>query len=140
MSLTEQSRPKVGVAVFIMKDGTFIMGHRIGAHGADTWGLPGGHLEFGETWEECVVRETSEEVGLTIKNIRFLAATNDVFVTEAKHYITIFMLADWAGGTAQILEPDRCKEIAWFTYETMPKHVFLPLVNLKRQHPNLLLV
>lgn len=113
------------------------MGHRQGSHGADSWGLPGGHLEFGESWEACVSRETLEEVGLTIKNIRFLTATNDVFKSENKHYITIFMIADWAGGQAKVLEPDKCLSIGWFTYDTMPTNIFLPLINLKLNNPTL---
>lgn len=54
--------------------------------------LPGGHLEFGESWEECARREILEETGLAVQDVRFLTATNDVFTAEAKHYITIFMV------------------------------------------------
>lgn len=133
------NRPGVGVAVFILKNGRFIMGHRQGAHGYDTWGLPGGHLEFGESWEEGVIRETREEVGVEIKNIRFIAATNDIFLAENKHNVTIFMIADWAGGEPQVLEPEKCKEVGWYTYETMPENVFLPLIDLKKSYPDLTL-
>jgi|GEM_PF-5891666 len=38
---------RVGVGVFVFKNGEFIMLKRRGSHGADTWSLPGGHLEFG---------------------------------------------------------------------------------------------
>lgn len=56
-----------------------------------TWGLPGGHLEFGESFETCAARETLEETGLKIKDVRFLNATNSIMKVENKHYITIFM-------------------------------------------------
>ena len=56
-----------------------------------TLALPGGHLEFGESFENCAVREVLEETGLTIQNVRFLTATNDVMEEEGKHYVTIFM-------------------------------------------------
>jgi 8-oxo-dGTP diphosphatase len=133
----EIMRPKVGVATFVVKDGRFIMLRRRGAHGQGTWGLPGGHLEFGESWEECAKREVDEEVGLKLKNIRFFAATNDVFEAEDKHYITIFMLADWSGGVASNKEPHRSTEIDWFTFASMPDDVFLPIENLKQTHKSL---
>jgi ADP-ribose pyrophosphatase YjhB (NUDIX family) len=53
--------------------------------------LPGGHLEHGESWEECARREILEETGLVVRDVRFLTATNDVFAAEGKHYVTIFM-------------------------------------------------
>ena len=33
----------------------------------NAWVMPGGHLEFGETLEDCIRREIKEEVGITIK-------------------------------------------------------------------------
>ena len=61
--IMNEHRPKVGIGVIIQKDGKLLMGQRRGAHGADTWCPPGGHLEFGETWESCARRETREEAG-----------------------------------------------------------------------------
>ena len=56
-----QQIPRVGIAVFIFKDGKFLMGRRKGAHGEDTWSVPGGHLEFGEMIEDGARREVEEE-------------------------------------------------------------------------------
>lgn len=55
--------------------------------------IAGGHLEIGESWEECVVRETREETGyeISVEQAQFLHTTNDVFQAEKKHYVTIFM-------------------------------------------------
>lgn len=56
-----------------------------------TWGLPGGHLEFGESFETCAAREVLEETGITLNDVRFLTAVNNIMPAEGKHYVTIFM-------------------------------------------------
>lgn len=58
---------------------------------AGTLAIPGGHLEFGESFETCAEREVLEETGLAVRDVRFLTATNSVMVEERKHYVTIFM-------------------------------------------------
>lgn len=82
----EQNRPKVGVAVIIRKDNKILLGKRIGSHGAGTWAFPGGHLEFGETPEQCAQREVFEETGLLLENFLRHGYTNDIFNVENKHY------------------------------------------------------
>jgi 8-oxo-dGTP diphosphatase len=129
--------PRVGVTTFVIKNGKFLMCLRSGAHGADTWGLPGGKLDLGESLEDCSLREIDEEVGVKVQNVQFLAITNDIFESEQLHYITIFMKADWASGKPQVLEPEKCKEWRWFSYNKMPENLMLPLVNLKKGYPNL---
>jgi 8-oxo-dGTP pyrophosphatase MutT (NUDIX family) len=57
----------------------------------DTWGLPGGHLEFGESFEACGAREVLEETGLIVHDLRFLAVVNSVMHAEGKHYAVVFV-------------------------------------------------
>ena len=60
---------RVGVAVIIKHQNTILLGERIGAHGANTWATPGGHLEFGESVEQCAIREVFEETGLKLLSL-----------------------------------------------------------------------
>ncbi|HUP26234.1 MAG TPA: NUDIX hydrolase [Candidatus Limnocylindrales bacterium] len=128
---------RVGVGVFVWKDGKFLMGQRRGSHGQNTWSLPGGHLEFNETWAQCAVREVREETGLAIKNVRFLAVTNDVFKAEAKHYVTIWIEGDWSSGNPAIMEPDKLINLQWRSFDNLPKPLFLSWKQLRKIVPHL---
>ena len=128
MDIAKQVR--VGVGVFIIKDGKFLVQQRHGSHDSDTWALPGGGMEFGETFEETAKREVLEETGLHIKNIRFAALTNDIFTKSGKHFATIWMLADWESGTERIMEPKKCRKQLWCTLDTVPTPQFTSWANL----------
>ena len=64
-----RERPKVGVGVIVLSNGRVLFGKRKGAHGTGCWATPGGHLEFGETVEECAKRELLEETGLKATSV-----------------------------------------------------------------------
>lgn len=126
----ENNRPKVGVGVAIIKDGKVLLGKRKNAHGEGTWSFPGGHLEYQETWADCAIRETFEETGLSIKNVRFGTVTNDIFPKEGKHYVTIIMISDYDSGSLRNMEPDKCEKWEWFTWESLPNTLFASIENL----------
>lgn len=132
---TQQNQPKVGVGlgVCVIRNGKVLFGKRKNSHGDGSWNFPGGHLDFGETWEQCAKRETLEETGIQIKNIRFGTATNDFFEKEGKHYVTIIMLADYDSGEVKIMEPDKCEEWDWFEWENPPTPLFVPQQNMIKQ-------
>lgn len=126
--------PRVGVGVLVIKDGKILLGKRKNAHGNGTWSPAGGHLEFGETVEECAARELLEETGLVAHSIRTLTWVNNVFEAENKHYITIFTIADTFTGTPMLKEPDKAEEWQWFDLATLPEPLFLPMKTfLERQ-------
>jgi 8-oxo-dGTP diphosphatase len=125
--------PRVGVALILEKQGRVLLVQRKGAHGEGTWSTPGGHLEFGETPAQCAIRETTEEVGVEADNPAFVAITNDVFLQEGKHYITIWMKTNDFAGDPYIAAKREVAEIKWFEWEDLPAHLFLPLQNLLNQ-------
>jgi 8-oxo-dGTP diphosphatase len=122
--------PKVGVGLIIWRDDEVLLVRRQGVHGSGTWSTPGGHLEAGETFEECALREAEEETGVTAHNIRFRAVTNDVFDAETRHYLTVWMEGDLLDGTAEARATHELSQVAWFPGDRLPNPLFLPLVNL----------
>jgi len=91
--MSEAAAPRVGVGVIVVRDGLVLLGQRIGSHGAGTWALPGGHLEFGEAVEQCAEREVMEETGLQVEVVALGPYTNNVFEEEGRHYVTLFVVA-----------------------------------------------
>jgi 8-oxo-dGTP diphosphatase len=128
------NRPYIGVGILIIKDEKILMGKRRNSHGDGTWAPPGGHLEFFESPEECAQREVLEETGISIKNIHHIGFTNDRFVKENKHYITLYYVAEYDSGTPQILEPEKCLEWKWFAFNELPQELFLSFQNFLKQH------
>lgn len=118
--------PRVGVGVFIFKDGKFLVGQRAGAHGTGSWSVPGGWLEYGESFQEAARREVAEETGVMIDNVRFGALTNNIFPDENIHSLTVWMTSDWAGGEPTILEPDKFIDQRWVDFDHLPEPLFLP--------------
>jgi 8-oxo-dGTP diphosphatase len=132
-----QEKPKVGVGVCIFKENQVLMGLRKNAHGAQTWAFPGGHLEFGETVQECARREVREETGLELGLVKPGPYSQDIFIAENKHYITLIMIGEYIGGEPQILEPHKCQEWRWFDWGKWPENLFLTNQNLIRNNIDL---
>ena len=125
-------RPRVGVGVLVKKDGKFLFGFRKSSHGSGTWCPPGGHLEYGESIEECAKREVLEEAGIKIRNIRFGTITNDIWTDDKKHYITLNMIADWESGEPRTMEPGKLEELRWISWDNLPENIFLTIENMKK--------
>lgn len=127
-------RPLPGVSVILIQDKKVLLGLRQGSHGSDSWGMPGGHLEWRESFFDCAKRETKEELGVSIKCLdKPFFVTNDYFDKEDRHYITIFVVAKIQEGKIQNREPHKCLEWKWFNYEKLPQNLFLPVKNLIEQ-------
>lgn len=126
----DNKQVRVGVGVFILRAGKFLMMQRRGSHGSGTWAPPGGKMDFGESFEDTAKREVLEETNLRITNVRLAGVTNDLFPEDEKHFITLWLLSDYEGGEAKIMEPEKCTAMEWRTFETLPDPLFSNWKNL----------
>src|SRR3990167_1693186 len=104
----EDQKPKIGIGIMILKDDKVLLGRRKGSHGAGEYAFPGGHLEYMESFEGCARRETMEECGMEIQNVRFQFLSNLTHYAP-KHYVHIGLVADWKSGEPQVREPEKCE-------------------------------
>ncbi|WP_232661024.1 nucleotide triphosphate diphosphatase NUDT15 [Pseudonocardia sp. TRM90224] len=127
---------RVGVGAVVREGERILVLRRAGAHGAGTWGLPGGHQEFGESPEETAVREVAEETGLIVAARSRLGFTDDPMPEIGRHYVTLFIGCERLTGEAQVMEPEKATDLAWLTPDELrarhdelfaPLHRFLDL-------------
>ena len=125
-----RNRPQIGIGVIIRKGNKVLLGMRKGSHGSGAWSFPGGHLEFGEQIEACAEREAQEETGALISVVGRGPFTNDIFDEEHRHYVTLFVVADYISGDIEVREPEKCERWEWFEWRDLPRPIFLPIQNL----------
>ncbi len=131
--LTSVVRVGIGVIIYNSKD-EILIGKRKSNHGKGLWGLPGGHLELGETPEKCAIRETLEESSVTISTPHIIASTNDIF-SDNKHYITLFIEATLKSGTPKCIEKHSIECWEWHKWKNLPTPLFLPIESLINNTP-----
>ena len=122
---------RVGIGVLILQNGRLLLGHRVrnaadtgGIYEPDSWCLPGGKQEYGETILEGAVRETKEETNLDIKDLQVYCAVDDL--QPGKHYVTIQVIARACSGTLCVMEPEKQDEWKWFSVDQLPKNIYTP--------------
>ena len=132
MGYVEELRAIIGHRRVILNGSVVLLtdsrGRILLQHRADgRWGLPGGLMELGESFEETARRETAEETGLTPGAMRFLgvwsgkdflcrAANGDEFysVTAA------FLAREWTGGLG--LPGEESLDFAWTEPAALPEN------------------
>lgn len=121
--------PRIGVGVVITRGDEILLMRRSGRHGPGTWSTPGGHLEPGESLEECCAREALEETGIEVGDVRFRAITNDVF-ENGRHYVTVWMEGEYVAGEVPAGATQEASAVGWFPWTDLPAPLFLPFRNL----------
>jgi 8-oxo-dGTP diphosphatase len=118
---------RVGVGLLVTKaNGRYILLHRRkGSHGAGSYSTIGGHLEYGESFKQCAIREKNEEAGrkFRIKKLRFLHICNTLHYMP-KHYVHVGFHAEWLSGEPELLEPDKGGPWKWHDAYNLPTPLF----------------
>ncbi|MCJ1907514.1 NUDIX hydrolase [Planococcus ruber] len=112
----------VGCGIIIERNGQILLQHR---KDDDVWGIPGGVMEPGETFEETAVRETLEETGLKVEDLKLfgLYSGEEGFAEYANgdqvfSVQIIFHATDFAGELIQ--DAEESKEHRFFSPDQFP--------------------
>ncbi len=81
------------------------------------WEIPGGALEFGETFSQGLKREIKEELDIEINVGEMLQLCDHIIPEEKQHWVSPTYFCEIISGVPKILEPEKCDEIGWFSIE-----------------------
>lgn len=136
----QKKRVGAGVGILVLQDKQFLLGKRnddpekasSALSGEGTWTMPGGKIDFGETFLEAAKREVKEETGLIANNLKLISLTDDM--TAKAHFVTIGLLCDNFSGETRIMEPEEITEWRWFPLDNPPKPMFFPCVKILKNY------
>lgn len=121
---------RVGVGVIVLKDNKILLGKRNDENplGGGSWTCPGGKIEFGETIINAIKRETEEETGIKLNEIKLASVSGNT--AYGNHYVTLGFVCSDFKGQPKVMEPNKIKEWKWFSISDLPKPLFIPTEKL----------
>lgn len=129
----EKKRVGAGFGVILEKGGKILMGMRhpdpdkadSAFRSSGEWCLPGGKLEWGESFEAGAIREVKEETGITITAEPEVISVHNC-KNEHAHFMTVGLVAHQWQGEASVMEPDEIVEWRWFDLNDLPSPRYFP--------------
>ena len=100
MDTKEKKTPVLSTLCHIIKDDCYLMMHRVKKENdinKDKWIGVGGKFEYGESPEECLLREVKEETGLTLLNFKFRGIVTFCYGEDVVEYMHLFDADEFEG-------------------------------------------
>lgn len=115
--------PVIQVAAgLLFRSGKLLIAQRLaGTHLGGLWEFPGGKLEPGESWEQGLVRELREELGVEVAVGRLFSEVNHAYPEKTVHLR--FHVCSLVRGEPQALG---CADLAWVSASELVRYQFPP--------------
>lgn len=116
--LVDEVKLHICVGAILIRGNSILLAHRAATRDfyPGVWDVIGGHLEPGETPDQCLVRELEEEIGVSAAAWAPLPTLHLRDESGGSVTIYIYAVTDWRG-TPRNLLPDEHIEISWFSVE-----------------------
>ena len=108
--------PELTTLCYIEHDGKYLMLHRVKKDkdiNKDKYIGVGGHFEYGESPDECLLREVKEETGLTLTSYRARGIITFVYGQDVTEYMHLYTADAYTG---DMLDCDE-GELVWIEKE-----------------------
>jgi ADP-ribose pyrophosphatase len=90
------------------------------------WDFAGsGHVDENETAIQAVIRESKEEVGITITydDVKFAHLSHRLGKNGSRTYYDIYFIVESFCGKPIIAEPEKCSDLKWFNIDCLPSDI-----------------
>ena len=105
------------VKIYNKKTGQVLILDKVKKYGWEGLTFPGGKVEYGESFEDSVIREAKEETNLDIKNPKLVGIITWI-TDESKDVGLIYETSDFEG---ELIEENREGKLSWMDYEEFKK-------------------
>lgn len=102
-------------AILLVRRGNEVLLTRKAEWPPGRYSLVAGFVDFGESLEECAIREVREETGIGIKNVRYVGSQNWPFPAQ----LMAGFVADYASGEIKV-DPNELEDARWFPVDALP--------------------
>lgn len=122
--------PRIRVAgILVKEDKILFVKHK--KNGEEYYLLPGGGVDFGESFEAALKREFMEEVNLEVEVDRLCFISEGIDPKGEKHIVSMFFLVNYISGELKIPEEERIIGVEYLDDEKIKENPVYP--NIKSQ-------
>ena len=89
------------------------------------YSLIAGHVEKGESFTQCIVREAKEEAGIEvdIEDLQVVHVMHRNSGAESHNErVDVFFIASKWSGEIENKEPNKCDDLSWFNFSDIPEN------------------
>ena len=90
------------------------------------YSMVAGHVDLGESFTQCIIREAEEEAGILLKpeDLKVVHVMHrNASIAEINERVDVFFIAKKWDGEITNKEPYKCDDLSWFELDDIPENV-----------------